>query len=281
MTEADSAPKLRVVVADDVEDLRYLLSRALVASGRFDVVGSASNGRQAIEVATEQRPDLTLLDLAMPMMDGLEALPHIRAAVPDGTVVVLSGFDAETMESTALERGAAGYLVKGLSPKRLVDELIVLCESIEAQRGDVPDPAADTDVRRASIELPAQITSGRRARVFLAELLSDWRLEPLVDTAMLLTTELVTNAVIHAQSTVNVTIRRRADRLRVEVADTGGGALQLRTPSPEATNGRGLQLMEALATAWGTSAYEAGKLVWFELPTADASVTGATGNRPH
>lgn len=231
LRDADATPKLRVVIADDVEDLRYLLNRALVASGRFEVVGTASNGRQAIEVATALRPDLTLLDLAMPMMDGLEALPHIRAAVPDGTVVVLSGFDAETMESTALERGAAGYLVKGLSPKRLVDDLIVLCESIAAQRNAAPDPAAEGDVVRASIALPAEITSGRRARLFLAERLSEWRLESLLDTAMLLTTELVTNAVIHAHSAVNVTIRRSIDSLRVEVADSGGGSLQMRAPS--------------------------------------------------
>ena len=277
--DSDATPKLRVVIADDVEDLRYLLNRALVASGRFDVVGTASNGRQAIEVATAQRPDLTLLDLAMPMMDGLEALPHIRAAVPEGTVVVLSGFDAETMESTALERGAAGYLVKGLSPKRLVDELIVLCESIAAQRDAAPDPGADGDVVRASIELPAEITSGRRARLFLAERLSEWRLESLLDTAMLLTTELVTNAVIHAHSAVNVTIRRSIDSLRVEVADSGGGALQMRAPSMESTNGRGLQLMEALAAAWGTSAFEAGKLVWFELPAARLSVSGGPTTR--
>ena len=270
--QPDGTSKLRVVIADDVEDLRYLLDRALVASGRFEVVGTAANGRQAIDIATEQRPDLTLLDLAMPLMDGLEALPHIRAAVPDGTVVVLSGFDAETMESTALERGAAGYLVKGLSPRRLVDELIVLCDSIERQRGQAPDPTADGDVARATIELPADLTSGRRARLFLAERLAEWRLDSLLDTAMLLTTELVTNAVIHARSEVTVTIRRAIDSLRVEVADTGGGSLQMRPASIDATSGRGLQLMDSLAAAWGTSAFDAGKLVWFELPAAKLAV---------
>ena len=259
-----SGRTFRVVIADDVADLRFLLGRALDSSDRFEVVGTAANGREAIAVATERQPDLTLLDLAMPIMDGLEALPHIRAAVPNGTVVVLSGFDAETMEATARERGAAGYLVKGLSPRRLVDDLLELVDTI-ALEGTPPQTAAEGELARADIKLPAELSSGRRARVFLADRLAEWKLESLLDTAMLLTTELVTNAVIHAHSAVVVTVRRGMGRVRVEVADTGGGALQLRAPSPDALNGRGLLLMEALAAAWGTSAYDAGKLVWFEL----------------
>ena len=273
---ADTDGRFRVVIADDVEDLRYLLGRALDSSGHFTVVGSAANGREAIDIASREQPDLTLLDLAMPVMDGLEALPHIRSAVPEGTVVVLSGFDAETMEATALERGAAGYLVKGLSPKRLVEDLLVLVEHIDLTSRS--EPVAVSDLAIADIDLPAELASGRQARVFLADRLAEWKLEPLLDTAMLLTTELVTNAVVHAHSAVKVTVRRGIDRLRVEVADTGGGALQMREPSSEATNGRGLQLMEALSSAWGTSAYERGKLVWFELRAKIGSSAGQLPN---
>jgi CheY-like chemotaxis protein len=252
----------RVVLADDVADLRFLMTRALERSGRFRVVGTAANGREAINQALEHRPDVTLLDLAMPGMDGLEALPHIRRAVPECTVVVLSGFDAETMQSRAIEQGAAGYLVKGLNPMGLADQVLRMLRTISLG----PDAGGGLAVEdQAEIELPAELISGRKARLFLSDRLAEWRLDGLMDTALLLTTELVTNAVIHAGSAVRVTVRRGLDNLRVEVADTGGGALHLREPGPDATTGRGLQLMEALATAWGTSAYEAGKLVWFEL----------------
>lgn len=259
-----NAEPFRVVLADDVADLRFLLTRALHASGRFDVVGTAANGRDAIEQATQLQPDVTLLDLAMPVMDGLEALPAIRAAVPECTVVVLSGFDAQTMAAPAMERGAAGYLVKGLSPHAVVRDLIALLDTLEHQ----PATTTGDELARAQIDLPAQLTSGWQARLFLADRLREWHLEPVLDDALLLTTELVTNAVIHARSAVSVTVRRGVERLRIEVADTGPGALRFRGARDDAQTGRGLQLLEAIASSWGTSAFEAGKLVWFELSTA-------------
>ena len=254
----------RVVLADDVADLRFLMTRALERSGRFRVVGTAANGREAINQALEHRPDVTLLDLAMPGMDGLEALPHIRRAVPECTVVVLSGFDAETMQSKAIEQGAAGYLVKTLNPMGLADQVLGMLRAISLG-SDAADTGPDDARSSAQIELPAELISGRKARLFISDRLSEWRLDALMDTALLLTTELVTNAVIHAGTAVRLTVRRGMGHLRVEVADTGGGALHLREAGVDATTGRGLQLMEALATAWGTSAYDAGKLVWFEL----------------
>ena len=257
--------RYRVVVADDVADMRFLLTRALESNGPFEVVGVAGTGGDAIAEATRHRPDLTLLDLEMPEMDGLEALPHIRAAVPDCTVVVVSGFEPERMAHKARERGAAGYLVKGLSPRRLVDDLVVLLERLEA-----PQTGSDEaqELARADIQLPGTLASGRQARNFLKERLCGWSLERVLDTAMLLTTELVTNAVIHARSAVDIRVRVTTDRLRIEVADTGPGALMLRRVTTQDVAGRGLMLLDALSSAWGTSADERGKLVWFELPTA-------------
>jgi DNA-binding NarL/FixJ family response regulator/anti-sigma regulatory factor (Ser/Thr protein kinase) len=265
-------PAYRVVIADDVEDLRYLLKRALERDGRFSVVGLAANGREAVVQAARLRPDLTLLDLSMPVMDGLEALPLIRSAVPEGTVVVLSGLDAERMESAALGRGAAGFLVKGLSPRRLVDELTVLLGRLEQPPPiTLPaDPADAAEVARAHIGLPPDLSSAAQARSFLRGTLPSWSLSSLIDSALLLTTELVTNAVIHARSPVGVTLKLTGDRLRVEVADHGPGALIMREPVESDTFGRGLQLLEALSSAWGTSADEQGKLVWFELPIVNA-----------
>ena len=93
------------------------------AEGRFtqtpEVVGLAADGEEAVELARSQQPDVVLLDLAMPRMDGLQALPLILEAVPGVRVVVLSGFDKHTMADRALEAGAHRYVEKGLSTKEL------------------------------------------------------------------------------------------------------------------------------------------------------------------
>lgn len=89
----------------------------------FQVVGEAGDGEQAIEMAGRLRPDLVLLDMSMPRMDGLEALPHILAASPKSRVVVFSGFSHEKLAATALSLGAASYLEKGATPEDIVGTL--------------------------------------------------------------------------------------------------------------------------------------------------------------
>ncbi len=104
---------LEVLVVDDTPDLRDLLTMALERTGEFRVVAHAENGREAIDAARSHDPDLVLLDIAMPVMDGLEALPQVRDACPQAIVVMLSGFGASEMTSKALAGGADGYIQKG------------------------------------------------------------------------------------------------------------------------------------------------------------------------
>lgn len=103
----------RVLVVDDSEDLRLLLRMRMERLEGLDVVGEAEDGMQAVEMAAALQPDLVVLDLAMPRMDGLEALPLIREAAPGVRVVVLSGFNQSTMSEKAMAAGADGYVVKG------------------------------------------------------------------------------------------------------------------------------------------------------------------------
>ena len=88
---------LRAVLIDDTPDLRELLGLAMRRRKVFDVVGEAGDGARGIEVVRSTRPDVVVLDLAMPVMDGLEALPAIKQLVPDSVILVLSGFGADAL----------------------------------------------------------------------------------------------------------------------------------------------------------------------------------------
>jgi DNA-binding NarL/FixJ family response regulator len=125
VTVAPPVPR-RVLVVDDAEDLRMLLRIKLERAAGLDVVGEAVDGLDGVEQAARLQPDLVLLDVAMPRMDGLEALPLILDAVPGVRVVVLSGFNEGTMAEKALAAGADHYVVKG-APLR---ELVELLESL-------------------------------------------------------------------------------------------------------------------------------------------------------
>lgn len=115
---ADTAP--RILIVDDAEDIRMLLRLRLAHHGEYDVVGEAEDGFGAVEQARTLQPDLVLLDMAMPKMDGLQALPMIREAVPGVRVIVLSGFNQATLEREALAAGADRYVVKGGSMSDLL-----------------------------------------------------------------------------------------------------------------------------------------------------------------
>ena len=129
MNEGRPERQYRVLVVDDVLEIRFLLREVLALSGRFEVVAEAGDGIQAIEEAGRHKPDLVVLDLSMPRMDGLEALPQILQTSPGSKVVVLSGFEERRLGRVALERGASGYLEKGVHPRNLVEELLRVLEA--------------------------------------------------------------------------------------------------------------------------------------------------------
>jgi DNA-binding NarL/FixJ family response regulator len=118
---------IRVLVADDLEEYRVLLRKMLEMDGRFIIVAEAPDGRAAVELAEKEKPDVVLLDIAMPDMDGLEAIPHIRSVAPDTRVVMLSGFGEEVMSSLSIRLGAHAYVVKGHMTDDLVRTLTAVC----------------------------------------------------------------------------------------------------------------------------------------------------------
>lgn len=115
------------------------------------------------------------------------------------------------------------------------------------------------------LQLEPERSNVSLARRFVMDAVHRLGRERFADIAELLTSELVTNAVLHAGTTVTLRVLEDEDGLRVEVTDQSAGAPQRRRYSAEAATGRGLGLVEALASAWGTSTGSPGKTVWFTL----------------
>src|SRR3989440_1106222 len=111
-----------ILIVDDHPLTRSALTALLEQNG-FSVVGDAADGEAAIQQARDLRPDLVLLDLSMPGMNGLEALPRLREAAPTAEVVVLTASGTEENLLGAIRGGAAGYLLKSEPPERIVDFL--------------------------------------------------------------------------------------------------------------------------------------------------------------
>jgi DNA-binding NarL/FixJ family response regulator len=104
--------KIRVFLVDDVKELRMLVRLTLEEDPAIEVVGEASTGREGVKGVVAARPDVVLLDLSMPDMDGLEAIPLMRREAPGARLVVLSGHEAGRVSLEALGQGATRYINK-------------------------------------------------------------------------------------------------------------------------------------------------------------------------
>src|SRR3954451_3504515 len=123
MTPKKPVP-VRTVVVDDVDDMRELLRLLLEREDHFTVVAEAENGHSGVTAVRAHRPDLVLLDITMPVMDGMQALELIRREVPSAVVVMLSSCDVSSQEAKACTAlGAHGYLRKGEHLHQIPDEL--------------------------------------------------------------------------------------------------------------------------------------------------------------
>ena len=127
---------MRILLVDDHPLTRDALAALLEQSG-FGVVGEASDGEEAIETARRLQPDIVLLDLSMPGLDGLSALPRLRDAAPACEVVVLTASGTEENLLAAIRGGAAGYLLKSEPPERIAEFLQGVAQGEAALSGEV------------------------------------------------------------------------------------------------------------------------------------------------
>ena len=112
---------IRALLIDDVADLRALIRIALTLDGRFNVVGEAGDGQEGADMAARLQPDAVLLDLAMPKMDGLSAIPEIRRGCPEARILAYSGFETDALALQVIQICGDAYMEKGAEPERIAE----------------------------------------------------------------------------------------------------------------------------------------------------------------
>ena len=122
------------------------------------------------------------------------------------------------------------------------------------------------EVLQESTKLRAHASSARAARQFLRRVLGEWRCDRTLEAVLLAANELVTNAIIHAHSEVELVVRLRAQVIRIEVIDAAEQVPTPRDTRDDSMGGRGLKVLDAVATRWGVDPLPTGKRVWFEVP---------------
>ena len=160
----------RILLVDDHPLTRSALAGLLTQHG-FDVVGEGSDGEEAVRRAGDLAPDLILLDLSMPGVDGLTALPRLREAAPDCEVVVLTASGTEENLLSAIRGGAAGYLLKSEPPGRIADFLRGVARGEAALSGEIARRLLDevrNGGRRSGVpDAIARVLSAREVEVLL------------------------------------------------------------------------------------------------------------------
>ncbi len=146
---------------------------------------------------------------------------------------------------------------KPLGTDALVDELLAGAGLLDA--------AVQALALHSSENFAADPRSVSASRRFVTATLEEWNQRPLIDTITLLLSELVTNAVVHANTAPDVTVRFLPDRVHVEVTDTQPDLAEAKQLDDESTGGRGLALVVALAMSWGNVTLPLGKIVWFDV----------------
>ncbi|MDB6008576.1 MAG: two component transcriptional regulator, LuxR family [Gammaproteobacteria bacterium] len=163
-----------ILTVDDHPMLREGLAVAIGDASDMTLVGEASNGREAIEKFRRLRPDITLMDLRMKELSGLEAITAIRAEFPSARIIVLTTYEGDAQAFAALKAGAAGYLLKSSVRKDLLDTIRAvhaghrkISLSIAAE---IAEHVADDAISEREIEILRRVASGKSNRLIAVEL---------------------------------------------------------------------------------------------------------------
>jgi DNA-binding NarL/FixJ family response regulator len=124
--ESPGGPSIRVLIVDDHVLFAEALTTLLERNERIDVVGSATTGPDAIDMALMKRADIVVMDVGMPGVDGLETTRRLRTIKPDTRVIVLTGLTDSDLEQRAADAGASALLTKGAADREVVDTIVAV-----------------------------------------------------------------------------------------------------------------------------------------------------------
>ncbi|MGD0302154.1 MAG: response regulator transcription factor [Bryobacteraceae bacterium] len=169
-----ATPKISVLTVDDHPLLRSGIAAVLEGEEDILVVGEATNGKEAVENFRVLRPDVTLMDLQMPVMNGIDAILAIRREFPSARIVILTTYDGDAQAVRALKAGAAGYLLKNM----LREELVNTIRSIHAGRRRVPaeiaaeiaEHVADETLTDREVEVLRKVAAGTPNKIIASQL---------------------------------------------------------------------------------------------------------------
>ena len=161
-------PRIRVFSVDDHPLLREGIAAVINNEQDMQVIGQAANGKDAVQEFKKYQPDVTLMDLRLPDMSGIDAMIAIRAEFPDARVILLTTFEGDVEIQRALEAGARGYLLKSMPPRELVEVI----RQVHAGKKRIPPQLAaqlaehisDEALTTREIEVLGQIAGGNRNR---------------------------------------------------------------------------------------------------------------------
>ncbi len=165
---------IRILTVDDHQLLREGIAAVLAAQEDMTIVGEASNGREAIESFRRYRPDVTLMDLRMPDMTGIEAIAAIRTEFHNARIIVLTTYAGDVHAAAALKAGAAGYLLKSLVRKELIETI----RAVHSGKRRVPpeiateiaEHVADDALTDREIQVLRGVAAGRSNKMIATQL---------------------------------------------------------------------------------------------------------------
>ena len=174
MKEMSIEQKIRVLTVDDHPLLRSGIAAVLQRAEDILLVGEATNGREAIEAFRVHHPDVTLMDLQMPVMNGIDAILAIRTEFPAARFAVLTTYDGDVQALRALKAGATGYLLKSMLREELIDTI----RTIHAGRRRIPpeiaagivEHVADDALTEREVEVLRRVAAGTSNKTIASQL---------------------------------------------------------------------------------------------------------------
>jgi NarL family two-component system response regulator YdfI len=165
---------IRVMITDDHLIVREGLRLILETAEGIDIVGEASDGAQCLKLVPERKPDVILMDLQMPRMDGITTIGHLRSEHPEIAIVILTTFNEDDLMIRGLQAGARGYLLKDTSRENLLDTIHaaakgetllkpeILARLLSAKPAPAPVPQTDSTLTERELEVLQSAARGER-----------------------------------------------------------------------------------------------------------------------